>query len=233
MFVVMVSTAQELTLQPDSPVTVTIGDSPAWLNYAGVAGEIISITTLTAITKTAPDTTLEILYPDGHRLDYADDVILPDDTIKSDALIDAVTLPLDGFYRIRVDSFNGVSAGEVEVLLSHPSETYSENKPETITRVSGNVPKLGNFQYTVEVSADTILSMLVRDTSGTLDPVLRIYDANDALIAFNDDHQSKDLSLDVLDASIVGFAISENSILTITVSDYLGGNGSIELIISS
>jgi hypothetical protein len=229
----IVSIAQEISLEIDTPVNVTIGESPAWLNYDGMAGETITITTLTAITDTAPNTTLEILYPDGHRLDYVDDAILSDGSIKSDAIIDAIKLPIDGMYRIRVDSFNGVSEGEVEVILTQASPTHSEITTDNLTIISGNIPKLGNFQYTLEASADTTYSILVRDTSGTLDPVLRVYDNDGALIAFNDDHQSNDLSLDVLDARVIDLAISDEETLTITVSDYLGQSGVVELIISS
>jgi len=230
---VTISMAQDVTLQPDSPVTISIGDSPTWLSYDGTADETITITTLTAVTDTAPDTTLEILYPDGHRLDYVDDIILADGTVKSDAVLDHLVLPIDGIYRIRVDSFNGVSEGDVEILLTHPSETYSESTTEDVTLVNSEIHKLESFQYTLEVSADTVLSILARDTSGTLDPVLHVYDADDTLLAFNDDHQSNDLSLDVLDASILDLIISEDTIVMIRVSDYLGQSGSIELIISS
>ena len=233
LLMVTISMAQDIHLEPDSPVMIRLGDAPAWLSYEGKAGEIITISTLTAITDTAPDTTLEILYPEGHRLDYVDDVILADGTIKSDALLDNLTLPIDGLYLIRLDSFNGVSEGEIEVVLSHPSLAFSEIKTEGFIVVSGDVPALGSLQYTLEVSTDTTLSILARDVSGTLDPILRVYDADGTLIAFNDDHQSSDLSLDILDAAIMNLAISEDTILEIRVSDYLGKIGSIELIISS
>lgn len=230
-FGVIVSLAQDLSLRANTPVTVTIGDSPAWLAYHGTAGETITITTMTAITDTAPDTTLEILSSDGHRLAYVDDVVLADGTIKSDAILDNFRLPVDGQYRIRIDSFNGVSVGEIEILLIQVTHDYIDITTDNLTIVSGDVPKLGSLDYTLEVEADTTLSILARDTSGTLDPVLHVYDATDTLIGFNDDHQSNDLSLDILDAGINDLAISEDMMLTISVSDYLGRDGSIELIV--
>jgi len=233
LFGVMISFAQELAIDTDIPITVTLGDSPVWLKYEGVAGETLHITTLTAITDTAPDTTLEILNPNGHRLAYADDVVLSDGTIKSDAILEGVELPIDGLYSIRVDSFNGVSAGEVEVILTQPTEEYSEITSDNLTIIAGEILKLGSLDYTLEVEADTTLSILARDTSGTLDPVLYIYDADDTLIDFNDDHQSVDLTLDVLDAGVIDLAIAENMILTVRVSDYLGRSGSVELIVTS
>jgi hypothetical protein len=230
---IMGTMAQELSLESDNPVTVVLGNSPVWLTYAGTAGDTITITTLTAITDTAPDTTLEILTPDGYRLDYTDDVILSDGTIKSDAILQNIALPIDGNYRIRVDSFNGVSEGQVEVIITQRSETYIEITSDDLTIVQGDVIERESLHYTLEVSAGTSLSIIVRDRSGILDPILYVYDANDTLMAFNDDHQSNDLSLDVLDARLVDLAITEDTRLTIVVRDYLGRSGSIELIISS
>ncbi len=230
-FGVMVSFAQDIPLRTDTPITVTLGDSPVWLNYDGTAGEIITITTMTAITDTAPDTVLEILIPDGHRLAYVDDVVLADGTIKSDAILADIELPFDGQYRIRVDSFNGVSVGDVEVMLTEVTHDYSDITRDNLTIVSDDIPKLGSLDYILEVEADTILSVLARDTSGTLDPVLHVYDASDTLIGFNDDHQSTNLSLDVLDAGVFDLSISDDMTLAIEVSDYLGREGSIELIV--
>lgn len=223
--------AQDITLQLDEPITVTIGEDPAWLTYAGTAGEVITITTLTAITDTAPDTTLEILYPDGERLDYNDDTILPDGNLKGDALLQGVALPIDGDYRIRVDSFNGVSEGDVEVLLTHPDTALDVLSTEDLTIVRGAIAELDTLTYAIDVSADTRLTVTARDVSGTLDPILRIY-ADETLLSFNDDHTSGDLSLDVLDAQVSDLAVDADVSLDIVVSDYLGRSGTIELIIA-
>ena len=123
--------------------------------------------------------------------------------------------------------------GNVEILLTSKFDALSEIITDNLTIMSGNVPKLGSLDYILEVDADTTLSILARDTSGTLDPVLHVYDSDDTLIGFNDDHQSNDLSLDVLDAGVIDLAFYEDTILTIRVSDYLGRKGSIELIIAT
>lgn len=231
MWLITVSIAQDLQLEPDTPITVTIGDYPAWLTYTGITGEVITLSTMTAITDTAPDTTLEILYPDRHRLEYVDDVVFPDGTVKSDAVIDKIELPVEGVYRIRVDSFNGVSEGEVEVLLTHSTESYNVITTDTLTIVSGEIENA--LTYSLDVEPNTPLTIVARDISGTLDPVLSIYDAAGTLLAFNDDHQSGDLSLDVFDAQVAELVIEDRTTLEIIVKDFLGRTGTVELIISS
>lgn len=221
--------AQDVDIQADEPITVTVGDDPAWLTYTGTAGERITITTLTAITDTAPDTTLEILYPDGQRLDYNDDTILPDGNLKGDAMLQAIELPMDGTYRIRVDSFNGVSAGDVDVLLTTPDNALDVLAIDDLTIVSGDIRD--SLIYPIDVSAGSTLTVTARDVSGTIDPILRLY-ADDTLLTFNDDHRSGDLSLDVLDAQVSDFAIDEDTTINIVVRDYLGRSGTVELIIA-
>lgn len=229
---VWVAQMQDMTLQPDTPTMVTIGESPAWLTYTGTADEVISITTLTAITDTAPDTTLEILYPDGQRLDYNDDTILPDGNLKSDAVLTDIRLPIDGDYQIRVDSFNGVTEGEVEVLLTHPETTLDVLSMDELTIVRGDIPVYDGLTYTLDIPSNTVISIIARDVSGTLDPILTVYDDAENLLSFNDDHASSDLTLDVLDAHIPQLRLDDDTTLNIIVRDYLGRSGTVELVIS-
>lgn len=230
-YMVFVAIAQDIAIEVDSPITVTIGESPAWLSYNGNVGEIITLSTLTAITDTAPDTILEILYPDGHRLDYGDDVVLADGTVKSDAVLQDIELPVDGIYRVRIDSFNGVSEGDVEVILQQPVNAYNVITTDVLSIVTGDV--VDQLVYTLDVEADRSVSIVARDASNTIDPILWVYTEEGELLAFNDDHQSNDLTLNVLDAKIEDLMIATDRQLTIVVRDYLGREGRVELIISS
>lgn len=223
-------TAQEI-IEPNTPVTVTLGDNPAWLTYSGQADEQITITTLTTASDTVPDTTLEILYPDGQRLDYNDDTILPDGNLKGDARIDNLLLPIDGDYQIRIDSFNGVTAGNVDVLL-----TQSDTTPDTLTSdehtiVHGDIKFGFPLTTTIDLKANATVSIIARDISGTLDPVLRVY-AEDDLLAFNDDHNTDNPTLDVLDAHISALTLTDDTRLSIVVTDFLGRTGTVELIVT-
>lgn len=223
-------TAQE-TIEPNTPVTITLGDDPAWLTYNGQAGEYITITTLTTASDTAPDTTLEVLYPDGQRLNYNDDTILPDGNLKGDASIDNLLLPMDGNYQIRVDSFNGVTAGDVEVLLTQSDTTLDGLTSDEHTIMRGDIQFGFPLTTTIDLKADTIVSIITRDTSGTLDPVLRVY-AGDDLLAFNDDHNTDNPTLDMLDAHISTLTLADDTSLSIVVTDFLGRAGTVELIVT-
>lgn len=229
----IVGMAQDTMLETDTPVSVEIGDAPAWLTYDGLQGEVISITTLTAITDTAPDTIIEILYPNGKRLDYADDTILEDGNIKSDAAITNLELPIEGLYKIRIDSFNGVSEGTVEVLLTGVNNNLDVLATEELSIVRGDITELDDLRYDIELQAEQAISITARDISGTIDPMLFIYDTDDILLNFNDDHQSNDLSLNVLDAHIASFIPETDGTVTIVVRDYLGRAGRVEVVIQS
>lgn len=227
----IVGMAQDSVLEADTAITIEVGESPVWLTYEGTAGEHIRITTMTAITDTAPDTIIEILYPDGQRLDYADDTLLPDGSFGQNASFDSLELPVDGVYTIRVDSFNGVSAGSVDVLLTSIDDNLDVLATQDLTIIRGDIPAFGQLTYDLELSAGQTVSITARDVSNTLDPLLYIYDKDDTLIAFNDDHQSLNLTLNALDANIAELLIADDMTLTFNVHDYLGRTGTIELMI--
>ena len=230
---IAVTLAQDTTLQSDIPLTVTIGETPVWLTYEGTANDIISISTLSQVTETKPDTILEILTPSRLRLDYADDASESDDSIQSDATLSNIKLPIDGEYQIRVDSFNGVQAGEIKVMLTRNTMSSEMTTVQGLTIIRGDIGEYGRFTHMLDVTANTSLTISARDVSGTLDPILSVYDIDNKLIAFNDDHQGDDLEIDVLDAKINELQVKSDMTISIVVRDFMGRNGTIELIISS
>lgn len=228
------SAQEEIALDADTPIVVTVGDDPAWLHYEGKSGEVITISTMTAVSDTAPDTTLEILYPDGTRLDYVDDVIFEDGSFQSDAVISDLTLPISGTYRIRVDVFNGVTGGEVMVQLTYPEPADIEvNEDDQQRVIRGVIPANGTLDYEFDVSAGDVWTIYARDLSGGLDPILQIEDDDGDLVGLNDDHASDDLTLDVLDSRLPMLSVESDGVWRIMVRDYLGRRGRIEVVIRS
>ncbi len=227
----IVGMAQEIALEADTVMTVEVGESPVWLTYAGTAGEQIHITTMTAITDTAPDTIIEILYPNGQRLDYADDPLLPDGSFEQNASFDSLELPVDGVYTIRIDSFNGVSTGLVDVLLTSINDNLDVLATQDLTIIRGDIPAFGQLTYDLELSAGQTVSITARDVSNTLDPLLYISNEDGTFLAFNDDHQSPNLTLNALDAHIAELIIDDDMTVRLNVQDYLGRSGTIELMI--
>ena len=147
------------------------------------------------------------------------------------ARIENLLLPPDR-YTIWIDSFNGVSEGEVEVQIE-PVDPFNEissvNDDGTIT-IDVRLPEDAIYRYALELSENDIVTISVRDTSGTLDPYLSILENNSPLLS-NDDHQSSDLTLNRLDSRISEWHVLSDNTYIIEVRDFLGNAGEFELVI--
>jgi len=226
------------TIQLDSPRTVQLSaDSPVILIYeADKAGQVVNIITSTADDDSAPDTVIEVLRPNGQRLAYSDDVLnqSPDGetTLDRDATIENLILPEPGLYTIRIDSFNGVSEGDVEVLVT-PGDLFMErvDESEDVVIINAILPVGLPYQIMLDVSAGDKLTITVHDVSGTLDPVVMLLDASGKRLAFNDDHESSDLTLNLFDARLSDVEVLSEGPMTIVVYDLLGRTGAFQLTI--
>ncbi len=224
----------ETTLIPDQPQTVTISaDAPALLIYEAQAGNVITITTQTAEDdESRPDTVLWVIAPDDTQLAYNDNALSADGEFLSDARLENLRLPTAGDYRIVVDSFNGVSEGEVEVSLTlfDPFAMQVEAFDST-EQISFTLPAGEIFRYGFEAAAGESITFTAQDTGRLLDPYLRLLDASGAVLASNDDHASADFSLDVFDAQLVGWIAPEDGTYTVQITDVLGRGGEMILAV--
>ena len=147
------------------------------------------------------------------------------------AQIEHILLPADQ-YMIFIDSFNGVSEGEVTISISttDPFETnISANESDIVITVT--LPEDMTYQYWLDVTTGDQLTITVRDISGTLDPYLTVIDDNETILAVNDDHRSNNLALNLLDSQIPMLDTLDNSMVLIEVHDLLGNWGQFELSI--
>lgn len=235
-------------LVPDEPVMVTLqAEAPIILTYNAQAGDIINISARAVIpddmdgddAPQIPDTVLTVYDAQYIELAYNDDTHhINDDgsvTIQRDAQINNLRLPTDGVVSIHVDSFNGVSTGDVVVLLTQadPYQLAEDMRDDGVI-VSGFIPAGDSVTYhhTIPDSADTVmLQITVRDMSGTFDPLLAVYDGNGQQLAMNDDHASHDLMLNVLDARIDNLPVEAGQTLTVHIGSFTGADGAFELTI--
>ncbi len=224
--------AQDDGLEPDVPVTVELGDSPFWLSFEGNQGDRVTITTGTVNAESPVDTTLELLSPDNQRLAYADDVLLDDGTWDSHAQLVAIDLPESGTYLLRVDSFNGVSEGEVEVLLVIDDLSLTIIDEDNITTIQATIKQNEVIQIEQFFEADSDITVRVKDVSGQLDPVLIIRDTDGTILHVSDDHKSDTLTLNRLDAQLT-FVVPDDGDYIIEIRDYLGHAGALEVLIIS
>jgi hypothetical protein len=219
--------AQSPELLPDQPQRVTLGaDQPLELSFS-VGSERLWIS-LQARSLNPDDPLLDpvIWISDAeHQMLAYDNNGMVDDPIN--AHIPALLLPAAGTYRVFVDTFSGVGAGDVEVLLSLIDPFEPETPEEGVLRAS--LPAGEVFRLQLPVVAGDMLSLTVRDLSGTLDPVLRVLAEDGTLLIENDDHAGSDTTLNLLDARIVGWQVSTAQTVTVEVLDFLARSGQFEL----
>jgi len=200
-------------------------DSPTLLTYQARAGDVISVTT--RALDEALDTTLELYDADGQRVAFNDD-----HAGSVDAALLRVRLERDGLYTLALDSFNGVSAGDVEVLLrvvdaaNAQTQTDSAQTIITLDLLRGDV-----FSLALEAFDGQTVRITARDPRGLLDPVLTLYDADGALSIRNDDHTRADLALSLFDARIESAPIRAG--MRLTLHEALGRGGAFTLVIES
>lgn len=243
MLAVLVTTSQltqaqatpDVLLAVDAPLTVEMqADTPLVFGYAGQAGETITVTARSLDPQSPVDTVLELrlttrrlAYSDNHTTDRAD--LLP-----TDSAVVAFALPADGLYTLRLDSYGSIGVGMVELLLVHadPFAASVTTANGGAAHITGTLPPHRTYQYVLSVQAGDRLSITARDTSSSLDPVLRVLDAAGRVLAFNDDHATLDPRLDVLDAQITDLRIDHTGLVTITLADFTGAGGTFEMRLS-
>lgn len=203
-------------------------DRPTRLLY--IADEMQTVTLAAkAISENdhAPDVVLWIVDSNNHLLAYNDNF-----GDESNSGIENLYLSQSGDYTIYVDSFNGVSEGEVEVIIQQ-TKRFNEQfeTSEDSLLIHASLPKDGIYGYELELSETDVIRVTAQDISGTLDPYLRLLDREGNVLVTNDDHNSADFSLDIFDAQINDWLVPEEGIYIIELRDFLGREGIFELII--
>jgi len=225
----------------DEPRTVNITPNrPAQLIYeAQHAHEVISIQTqaLTSKDDFPLDTVITLLNPALQQIAYNDDVRVSngneDPQIIRDARLENIQLGEIGQYTLVIDSFNGVSTGEVEVTVNH-SNPFDEQiiEIDDTLQIIAELPSGFVYTYVFDAVVGDTFTFTARDIANTIDPLLRILDEQGNVLSWNDDHESADTRLNVLDARIAAWEAAESGQYLITVIDFLGKSGKFELTIT-
>lgn len=218
------TSAQE-TIPIGEIITITVtADTPARLQFDAEIGLYYRITTQ-ALTDEF-DSVVALIAPDEVQVAYADDYILEDGTLSRDAQIERFAAIYDAPYTIRVDSFNGVTEGDVEVLVEvidpFDLETDVDDAIITLT-VTAEEHAVISLPQTFD--AGIVQTITVRDASGNLDPILRLKNVDGELLAHNDDHTTADTTLSPFDARVSNFTVPEDGEYIIEVVDFIGNAG--------
>jgi hypothetical protein len=211
---------------PAEPIIVTLtgGAGPVDVPYVAAADERLTITAR-SLAEEPIDVTLEILH-DEQQMAYDDDHGTARDELAAldSAIVDFVP-PAAGTYTLRIHSFNGAQSGDVEVRVQALPLIPNCDTPLHHATLATN----GTAACWLALDAGATLTLAARDVSGTLDPVLRLLDADGAVLAHNDDHAGDDLTLNVLDAKIVDYPIPTDGRFLVEVRDFGSAAGTVEV----
>jgi hypothetical protein len=196
------------------------GAGPVIVQY--ISAEATRLSVIAQSDEGDLDLTLEIL-ADGTRLAFNDDHTTEDSALSpQDAAILNLPIPA-GNYQIRVHTFSGAQTGPVTLRL-----IQTPLLPVCVTDEALSLAAHNAYSCTLRLEADTPMTLSAFDLSGTLDPVLWVYDADGALVAFNDDHNSHALHLNTLDP-LVSFTPPLTGEYELWISDFTGASGTFEL----
>jgi DNA-binding beta-propeller fold protein YncE len=157
-------------LQLDQSVQGTLNDQTAqqsW-TYAGTAGQRITISAIDS--SDLLDVALRLIAPDGSEAAYSDDSIIDQ------------ALAADGTYIVIVENISGAGAYTLGI-----SETKNVNfDANGVARLEGELDGIFTVQrWGFEGQAGQSFTLTMQ--SDTLDPILRLIDANGDVIDENDD----------------------------------------------
>ncbi|MFN8379859.1 MAG: hypothetical protein U0452_14440 [Anaerolineae bacterium] len=181
------------SLQADVPAQARIGEGlPAQtFTYAGRAGEVVTVNATDLLHTDTLDMALALIAPDGTELAANDDQQGLDLYGVYDAQIPAVTLPVDGDYRVTLSPVGGSGV----VTLGVAPDRLITLAPDEPTRLEGALQEVFPAQrWVFDGHAGQVLTFTMIAQSGNLDPLLEIFTADGRRMAMNDD-AAEDLTL--------------------------------------
>lgn len=166
-----------------------VGSTPVDLTYTITEPIAINIYARSLSTNQTPiDTTIEILDPDGNRLDYNDDL---DISVNSDAGFENFDLPSPGTYIFRLATFSPSAEGGVEVEFTIGESQAQGGTDENVlvdTTSDINGTQVGVFTFDGTEGETVIISAQAVDpASPDLDLRFIVYDAANTVVARDDD----------------------------------------------
>lgn len=255
--------AAQSSLQPGSTVVQVNAGAPTELTYVAQPGDQITVTAAGTPQFATLDTTLEIVNAAGVRLAYNDDQGALDPALPAFAsVIRDLTLETGGTVTIRVGTFGGASAGQVQLTLISGQQIAPTAVPaqsgasltaaaqgtttggsltggqppvsggELPALYTGEVPVGGDFTGTLTMLTTEAITITVRALDNALDPKVDIIDGGGTILASNDDHGTSDATLGRYDSRISGFTPPSDGLYTIRVDGYGTTAGRFELTIS-
>jgi hypothetical protein len=207
------------TVNDELLVTINAASPTRLILANDVAGQVVTITAQ-AVDSSQLDPVLWVLDSQGCLLAYNNN--------SGAAQIVNLLLATPGLYHLYVDSFNGVSTGDVAVSIQEADRfniVIEETGSLHVMRFTLAEDTI--FAYPITVQAGDRLTITVRAGNRQLDPVIRIVDSSGKTISSNDDHHSSDLRLNLFDARLANWDVPADDTYILEIWDYLGRLGNI------
>jgi hypothetical protein len=172
------------------------------------------------------DVALRIVAPDGNEVLYINDdetgvLLSPTDVLVEDFAFEQV-----GIYSLIVERISGV--GQYALGLAGTEPLPFDSTANNEVQVSGSLEEARiSDSWTFEGTANLTLTITMSALDDTLDPLLRVFDAQGTLLFENDDAENPDL---FRDAQIVDLVLPRNGIFTIEATRF-DGQGRYELTV--
>jgi hypothetical protein len=194
----------------------------AW-TYDAEAGATLTFSAIDATLSGVLDVGLRVLAPDGTEIAFNDDQPGTDLFNPTDAQM-TLTTASAGTHTVIVERVNG--EGVYALGVSQPQAF--DLREDGVTRLDGALDDVFPSQrWTFTGEAGTTLTVTMQSPTGLLDPLLRLYDAEGALLAENDDADDPELGVN---AQLTSVRLPADGVYTLEAARF-EGTGEYELIV--
>lgn len=209
------------------------GENASFITFEASAGDVVTLTLTSDDDDPLANPVLAVLNPQNRLIAYNDNHFTNDPNLRAtDSVIENLQLKQDGTYTVYVNTYGGIYAGDVRLTIETVDLfQITLDDADGMTTITGNLPASTPYHYTFDAVADDVLTITLRDVSGTLDPILAVMDADGNMLFQNDDHAGSDLTLNVFDAQLRDIVIPADGEYIIIARDFMGMSGEFALSI--
>ena len=203
------------------PLRLQIAPGGVYVVYEGEGPVTISVLLLE--NDKPVDIVITVLDSEWQQVAYHDGGDAGEETIARLDLGDS------GPYIIWLNSFNGQQTGDVELLLTEiavPSISAGDDSL-IVDLFSGDVA-----QVMLDLDSSASFHITARSLTEDRDVRLAIVNVDGTVIASNDDHESDDATLGLLDAAI-DLKVDDDAQLMLEIREYLGRSAQVEVAVTA
>lgn len=201
-------------------------NGPFELTYSTDAPETVSIYIHSLPENSVPlDTTLEVVAPDGSQVGYNDDLTAD----SRDAGLENIRLSEAGEYIIRVNTFDLLQGGGVEVQLTASGRIETNGNNQLLLDAGGRLTGNGPANFTFSGSAGQVVNITVQaidPRAPDMDLTLKLFAPDGGQIASDDDSGAAN-GLGETDPALISFELPDTGDYRLEVSAWFDTPGDI------